>query len=141
MTNQEIFELIARFDRSTAQVLKLTMNGFSLELSRDASSGRDEDAGRAPMPDIAPSPAPSGLLIRAPLVGTYHASTSAGQPPLVAAGDQVHKGQTVCLIEAMKMMSEITAPYDCVIEEVLQQDGALVAFDAPLFRCRKTESC
>lgn len=44
----------------------------------------------------------------------------------------------MCLIEAMKMMSEITAPCDCVIEELLQQDGTLVAFEEPLLRFRET---
>ena len=48
--------------------------------------------------------------------------------------DRVKKGQPLCLIEAMKMMSEIPAPCDCVIEEVLKADGQLAAFDEPLFR-------
>ena len=53
---------------------------------------------------------------------------------LVDEGDRVKKGQPLCLIEAMKMMSEIPAPCDCVIEEVLKADGQLAAFDEPLFR-------
>lgn len=144
MTNQEIFELIACFDRSTAQVMKLSAKDFSIELSRGAGptiSGPVEGAA-APVPEAPlPSPAPTERFILSPLVGTYHAAPAPDQPPLVAAGDRVHKGQTVCLIEAMKMMSEITAPCDCIIEELLLQDGALVAFDAPLLRYRKAESC
>ena len=54
-----------------------------------------------------------------------------------AVGDKVLKGQTVCILEAMKAMSEIPAPMDCVIEEVLLDNGSLAAFDAPLFRVRR----
>ena len=79
----------------------------------------------------------SGPVIRAPLVGTFYAAPAPNQPPLVKAGDPVRKGQTVCLIEAMKMMSEVTAPCDCVIEEVLATNGELLAFDAPIFRYRE----
>ena len=50
--------------------------------------------------------------------------------------DRVSKGQTVCLIEAMKMMSEVPAPCDCVIESVCKSNGELVAFGEPLFRYR-----
>ena len=49
----------------------------------------------------------------------------------------MQKGQTVCILEAMKAMSEIPAPMDCVIEEVLLDNGSLAAFDAPLFRVRR----
>ena len=51
-------------------------------------------------------------------------------------GCRVSKGQTVCLIEAMKMMSEVPAPCDCVIESVCKSNGELVAFGEPLFRYR-----
>ena len=59
------------------------------------------------------------------------------QPPFVQVGDKVQKGQTVCLMEAMKMMSEVKAPCDCVIEAILQEDGALVSFGDPLIRYRE----
>ena len=75
-----------------------------------------------------------GSVITAPLVGTYYAAPSPGAAPFVSVGDQVKKGQTVCLMEAMKMMNEVTAPCDCVIEALLQEDGALVSFGAPLLR-------
>ena len=57
--------------------------------------------------------------------------------PFVKVGDQVKKGQTVCILEAMKMMSEIPAPMDCVIEEILVENGSLAGYDAPLFRVRR----
>ena len=75
-----------------------------------------------------------GEAITAPLVGTFYAAPAPDQPPFVSVGDRVKKGQTVCLIEAMKMMSEIPAPCDCEITAVLKENGALVSFREPLFR-------
>lgn len=135
MTNQEIFELMDRFDRSTALSMKVTLGDFALELDRRGAAAVPAALPAAGGITAAPA-AEEPPCIRAPLVGTFCASASPEKPPFVAVGDHVAKGQTVCLIEAMKMMSEVAAPCDCVIEEVLLADGALAAFDAPLFRYR-----
>ena len=139
MTNSEIFELLDRFERSSAVTMKVSVGGDTLELSRAGSPAPAAPvaAPAAAAPAAAPAPAEEGLLIRAPLVGTFYAASAPGQPPLVKPGDTVKKGQTVCLIEAMKMMSEIAAPCDCVIEAALAKDGELLAFDAPIFRYRE----
>ena len=139
MTNSEIFELLDRFERSSAVTMKVSVGGDTLELSRAGSPAPAAPAAApaAAAPATAPAPAEEGLLIRAPLVGTFYAASAPGQPPLVKPGDTVKKGQTVCLIEAMKMMSEIAAPCDCVIEAALAKDGELLAFDAPIFRYRE----
>lgn len=133
MTNQEIFALMDRFEASTLHTMKLSCQDFSIELTRGGAA--------APMsvPTAVPSPAPAAPkaeapAISAPLVGTYYAAPAPGQEPFVSVGKQVKKGQTVCLIEAMKMMSEVPAPCDCVIEEVLKADGDLAAFGEALFR-------
>ncbi len=137
MTNSEIFELMDRFEKSGILTMRVCVGGDELELSR---------AGTASVPAAAPAPASpvasvsspqNGSVIRAPLVGTFYAAPAPDQPPLAKQGDRVGKGQTVCLIEAMKMMSEVTAPCDCVIEEVLVQNGDLLGFDAPIFRYRE----
>jgi len=140
MTNQEIYELIACFDRSTIQEMKLAKNDFSIELSRGTVQVQESVAVPASTSAVEPNHE-AEKLISAPLVGTYHASPAPGKAPFVVEGDRVNKGCPVCLIEAMKMMSEITAPCDCVIEQLMQQDGKLVAFDAPLFRYREIASC
>ena len=130
MTNQEIFDLVACFDRSTAQTMKLSTQEFTIELTRGGAA--------APAAAAAPAPAPqsSSPSIDAPLVGTFYAAPAPDQAPFVLPGDRVSKGQTVCLIEAMKMMSEVPAPCDCVIESVCKSNGELVAFGEPLFRYR-----
>ena len=67
-------------------------------------------------------------------MGTFYAAPSPEQPPFVTEGDRVKKGQTVCLIEAMKTMIEVPAPCDCVIETVLKANGELAAFGEALMR-------
>lgn len=135
MTNQDIYDLIACFDRSTVQTMRLSMQDFTIELTRGGAQGSAVPMAREA--DPAPVPAPrAGETITAPLVGTFYAASSPDSPPFVTAGDRVEKGQTVCLIEAMKMMSEVSAPCDCIIEEVVKANGELAAFGEPLFRYR-----
>ena len=111
------------------------MPDFTIELTR----GGARPAGAVPEGAAVPGPQPvsrAGEASSAPLVGTFYAASSPDSPPYVAVGDRVEKGQTVCLIEAMKMMSEVSAPCDCVIEEVVKANGELAAFGEPLFRYR-----
>lgn len=135
MTNQEIYDLIACFDRSTAQTMRLSTQDFTIELTRGGARTPDAPI-TAPAGGTGPAPVPAGggMTIDAPLVGTFYAAPSPESPPFVAAGDRVEKGRTVCLMEAMKMMSEVPAPCDCVIEEVLKANGELASFGEPLFR-------
>ena len=139
MIDQDIFQLMARFDASAATTLKLTTKEFSLELSKGAVAA----APAAAMPAVPAAPVaepaaePEGTCITAPLVGTFYAASAPDAAPFVQVGDKVKKGQTVCLMEAMKMMNEVKAPCDCTIEAVLQQDRALVSFGEPLIRYRE----
>ena len=140
MTNQEIFELMARFDASAATSFKLTAKDFSLELGKGGSPAPAyiAQAAGAQAPVAAPAePQPDGKFITAPLVGTFYAASAPDAEPYVQVGDRVKKGQTVCLMEAMKMMNEVQAPCDCVIEAILQEDGTLVSFGDPLIRYRE----
>ena len=111
MTNQEIFELMARFDASTATTLKLSTKDFSLELGKGGPAAPIPAATPVPAPAAAVSPAaapaPAGKCITAPLVGTFYAASAPDAAPFVQVGDHVKKGQTVCLMEAMKMMNEV----------------------------------
>ena len=137
MTNQEIYDLIACFERSSLQTLRLSRQDFSIELSRGGSAAAAPAAPAAMTASAAVSAAPreaDGEAITAPLVGTFYAAPAPDQPPFVSVGDRVKKGQTVCLIEAMKMMSEVPAPCDCIIEAVLKENGELAAFGEPLLR-------
>ena len=119
---------------------KVTLTGKTYEVEVEAGQAMlvDEYAAYAPAPAApAAAPAPEGKCITAPVVGTFYMAPAPDQPPFVQVGDKVQKGQTVCLMEAMKMMSEVKAPCDCVIEAILQEDGALVSFGDDLIRYRE----
>ena len=140
MTNQEIFELMARLDQSGTTPYKPNTKDFTLELGKGGSAAVPAAPVGAPAPAAAaPAPAaqPDGPCITAPLVGTFYAASAPDAEPFVKVGDKVKKGQTVCLMEAMKMMNEVHAPCDCTIEAILQEDGALVSFGDPLIRYRE----
>lgn len=68
-----------------------------------------------------------------PMVGTYYAQPSPDKPPFVKVGDKVKKGQTLCIIEAMKLMNEIESEYDGEILQILVKDEEMVEFGQPLF--------
>ena len=140
MEKKELFELMDRFTRSGLQRMELQDGAFSLKLEMPAAVSAPAaavPAAAAAVAVAAPLPGtaePAGEFVRAPLVGTYYAAPSPDAAPYVQAGSRVQKGETLCLIEAMKTMSEIPAPCDLIVEEILAENGALVAFDAPLLR-------
>lgn len=141
MTQAELFELMKQFEAGT--LTRLEYEGEEGRVLLEKGLPQPPVAAAAPAVPAAPvstppaaeaplAPAP-GSTIRTPLVGTFYAAPEPGKPPFVQPGDRVKKGQTVCIIEAMKMINEVPAPRDCVILEVLLEDGELAGFDQPLF--------
>lgn len=144
MDLESIFALMERFERSSLTGLELEQNGTRLKLDKTLTAAATTAAApisvQTVVPEVPAAPASQtseGEYIKAPLVGTFYASANPEAAPFVKVGDTVKKGQTVCILEAMKMMSEIPAPMDCVIEEILVENGSLASFDAPLFRVRR----
>lgn len=76
-------------------------------------------------------------LILAPIVATFYSAAAPDVPAYVKVGDHVKAGQTVCILEAMKLMNEIQADYDCEIEAVLVSNEQKVEYGQPLFRVKK----
>ena len=97
----------------------------------------------APVPVAAAAPAtllppaaptePEGHVVKSPMVGTYYRCPSPGAKSFVEVGDSVKKGQTICIIEAMKLMNEIEADKDGVIKAVLVENGQPVEYGEPLY--------
>lgn len=75
----------------------------------------------------------SGKVVKSPLVGTFYIAPSEDAEPYVRVGDTVKKGQTLAIVEAMKLMNEIESDYDGVVTEVLVQNGEPVEYGQPLF--------
>lgn len=132
MTNQEIYELLNRFEHSSIRTMKLATGEFSIELSKE---GAIPAAAPEAVPAGSPAPAaPADEAIPAPLAGVFYAASEPGAKPYVAVGDRVRKGDTLCLMEAMKTISEITAPCDGVITAIEKENGALAAYGEALMR-------
>jgi acetyl-CoA carboxylase biotin carboxyl carrier protein len=84
-------------------------------------------------PSGAPPTEPEGHVIKAPMVGTFYRASTPGAKPFVELGQAVKAGETVCIIEAMKLLNEIEADGDGVIKEVLVENGQPVEYGQPLF--------
>jgi len=151
MDFKEIKELIRIFDKSDLNKLKVKDGEFEISMQ----SGFEEtvvtsSSPVAVAPAVASAPAPvstsaseapitpaSGDCINSPMVGTFYASPSPESPAFVKVGDTVKKGQTLCILEAMKIMNEVEAEFDCKIVEILVEDGSPVEYDMPIFAVEK----
>ncbi len=151
MKHDEIKELISIFDESDLTRLKINDKEFSITLEK----GTLQTVAAAPVSVAAPAPAatpaapaesetktaaestPAGDTIDSPMVGTFYVAPSPGAAPFVKVGDRVSKGQTVGIVEAMKIMNEIEAEFDCIIKKMLVEDGQPVEFGTPLFEVEK----
>ena len=84
-----------------------------------------------------PAPEKDYISVRSPMVGVFYAAPAENAEPYVAVGDTVKSGQTLCIIEAMKLMNEIPAECDGVISEICVQNGQAVDYGCELFRVRR----
>lgn len=137
MTRDELLALLDHFSASALHRMEYEEGGVRLMLEKAPPAPTAASAAVPVSAVPAAAPKAEGSVIKAPLVGTFYAAPSPEAAPFVRAGDRVKKDNTVCIIEAMKMMSEVPAPCDCVIEEVLPASGELVGFGQPLFRIRE----
>lgn len=94
-------------------------------------------AAAAPVQVTAEEGEEESLFITSPIVGTFYSAAAPDVPAFVRVGDRVKEGQTVCILEAMKLMNEIQCEYDCEIEAVLVSNEQKVEYGQPLFRVKK----
>ncbi len=156
MELKDIIELIDKFDNSGVVALDLELGDAKISLKKaegvkQPKSRFVQPAAIAPapvMPQLAPVPTAAAEsevkndkpqqdnaeYIKSPLVGTFYAASAPDAKPFVTVGQKINKGGVVCLVEAMKMMNDVTAPFDCVIEEIVAQNGEPIGFDEPMFR-------
>ena len=138
MDVQEIRALIEIFERSSLSELVLERGGARLTLRKEGArvyEGFSQGAS-APPPSAPPSTGRDGYVIKAPLVGTFYRRPAPTEPPYVEVGDRVEKGDTVCIIEAMKVMNEIKAEHAGIVEKILVEEGKPVEYGQPLMVIR-----
>ncbi|GAB4172619.1 MAG: acetyl-CoA carboxylase biotin carboxyl carrier protein [Wenzhouxiangellaceae bacterium] len=153
MDLRKIKKLIELLEESNLTELEIHEGDDSVRLSRAAAQGPVTvamPAAPAPAPAAAPAAAPpqeadkpgdgdalpDGHVVRSPMVGTFYAAPNPDAEPFVKEGQQVDKGDTLCLIEAMKMFNQIEAEVSGTVVKVLVESGQPVEFDQPLFVIR-----
>jgi acetyl-CoA carboxylase biotin carboxyl carrier protein len=98
------------------------------------AGGAQAGAIAAPAPAApAPEAVPAGHVVKSPMVGTFYRSSSPGAPAFVEVGSQVKEGDTICIIEAMKILNEIEADKSGTVTQILGENGQAVEYGQPLF--------
>ncbi|MCY7022376.1 acetyl-CoA carboxylase biotin carboxyl carrier protein [Streptococcus sanguinis] len=162
MNINEIKELMAQFDQSSLREFSYKNQSDELTFSKNEGQAAVPTASAAPIaaplqaasaPVIeptpqaappaeqetaseAPAPAAEGDVVESPLVGVAYLAAGPDKPPFVSVGDQVKKGQTLMIIEAMKVMNEVPAPKDGLVTEILVQNEEMVEFGKGLVRIK-----
>ena len=165
MNINEIKDLMAQFDQSSLREFSYKNQSDELTFSKNESSAAvaaTPSVSAAPVvvpvqpasapvsetvsqaaptaaPEVgpeAPAPAAEGDVVESPLVGVAYLAAGPDKPPFVSVGDQVKKGQTLMIIEAMKVMNEVPAPKDGLITEILVQNEEMVEFGKGLVRIK-----
>jgi acetyl-CoA carboxylase biotin carboxyl carrier protein len=149
MDFKEIKELIRVFDKSELNKLKVKEGEFEVAMQKGfegtvvTTTEPVTPIVAAPIPILTPlaqetAPAVNlGDTVDSPMVGTFYGSPSPESPAFVKEGDTVKKGQTLCILEAMKIMNEVEAEFDCKIIKILVEDGNPVEYDMPMFSVEK----
>lgn len=148
MDMKQIKALLQEFDASTLSKLKITQDAFSIEFEKNIGAVAAPvmaapvavAAAVAPAAVEAAAPAAAvhtGDMILSPMVGTFYSAPSPDSAPFVKAGDRIKKGQVIAVLEAMKIMNELEAEFDCEVLSVLVSDAQAVEYDMPLFAVKK----
>ena len=146
MDFKDLEALIAIFEKSGLTEIEIEEEGRRMRLQKGAPYVSAPAALHLPAQLTAePHPAapesrgalpPGTVTIDSPMVGTFYLAAAPGEPPFAKEGDAIEKGQTVCIVEAMKLMNEVGAKIACTIEKVLVENGQPVEFGQPLFAVR-----
>jgi len=150
MDIRKVKKLIELLEESGIDELEIKEGEESVRISRHSKTPAQQYYAPAPMAAPAAAPAPAapvaaaadapaaapklnGTVARSPMVGTFYRKASPTSPAFAEVGQTVKKGDTLCIVEAMKMMNHIEAETSGVIESILVEDGQPVEFDQPLF--------
>lgn len=157
MNMQEIRKLLEMFDNSSSVKLKIINENFEISLEKSGaklpklqnvnpvsqvpvSNTQVESADTLSIPQATQVPNKTSAnteVITSPMVGTFYRAPSPDSAPYVNVGDKVKKGQTIAIIEAMKIMNEIEAEFDCKIIDIIPSDAQSVEFSSELFVIEK----
>ena len=152
---KQMKELIDLFEDSNLSEMSVQQDEFQVTLKKDSrgetktgsSAARAQEAGKAkvekedaertggePESFSEETETRDGAAITSPIVGTFYRSASPEEPPYVDVGDEVKKGDTVCIVEAMKVMNEVKAEQNGEVTEICVEDGDSVEYGQELFK-------
>ncbi len=147
---EELRALAALLNEQDLSALELTEGDSRIRLERACAAAPAPAPSPAPMPEPAPqaepvpAPAPEPMQggvdfnrlteVKSPMVGVFYAAKDENSRPFVSVGDYVKKGDTLCILEAMKLMNEIQAEQDGEIVDICAQNGELVEYGQTLFK-------
>ncbi|MBN1272796.1 MAG: acetyl-CoA carboxylase biotin carboxyl carrier protein [Candidatus Aminicenantes bacterium] len=148
---EEIIKLIDLFEEKKLTRFELEVEGFKIKIGKEAQTAAIPVSSVSPavQEEIfsssgAPVPPPKAgadnlHIITSPMVGTFYRSPDPSSPPFVEIGDKVKKNQTLCIVEAMKLMNEIESDIDGVVEDIFIQNGKPVEYGQKLFAVKPAE--
>jgi acetyl-CoA carboxylase biotin carboxyl carrier protein len=145
MEQKELQQLITMFENSSLSEIEITCEQYSLHMKKPSAHSvahegyhpvSHQGAPQQVQPQVAAKADSGTKTITSPIVGTFYRTPSPDSPPYVEVGDIVHKGDVVCTLEAMKLMNQLEAEYDCEIVAVLADQGSLVEFGQSLFEVK-----
>lgn len=160
MNQKQIFELMEKFKKCKLGALTVESEGFKISLRNDSSNLTQVvnqstvapiHSPASPLADItseltaAHSPESDhsakkakNEIINAPIVGFFYRSPGPDSPPFVEEGSLISAGDSICIIEAMKIMNKLEAEFACEIIRILAENGQMVEYGEPLFEVRRT---
>ena len=134
---KETKDLIRSMEGTATSKVKIAVSGIEIEVERD---GEAFTTSAVPMAATltagggaaAPAATPGGMPVVSPLVGVFYRSSSPGSKPFVEVGDTIERGQTIGIVEAMKVMNEVQSDYRGVVAEILVENGEAVQYEQRL---------
>ncbi len=140
MDIKKIEQILQLFEKSSVATMELEVDEIKIKLEKTSSLSYTQPTVNVMNPVATMNTSVveevkeeiKGTWVNAPLVGTYYASSSPENAPYITVGCKVNKGDTLCLIEAMKVMNELKAPRDGVILDIVASNSMMVSYDQPL---------
>lgn len=150
MTFNEIKELVQLVSDSKLRTIEISADGFNIKMSKNTNDGVNQTAAKEMHIEAAAESSNfcfeekaeiccekkeevTGNIVTAPIVGTFYSKSGPTTTPFVKKGDHVKKGDTLCIIEAMKIMNEIVSNFDGIVEDIYVKDEELVEYGQKLF--------
>lgn len=153
MELKELQEIINTMSESKLSSLEIQWEGVTIKMKKDGSEAAHLETIKAPVQEAIRDSASDAAeevneikvksdenlyIVKSPMVGTFYTSPGEGKDSFINAGDKVKKGQTLCIIEAMKLMNEIECDVDGEVVEVIAKNGEMVEYGESLIKIKQS---